>query len=59
MMNKKIIVLVAVAALIVSIVIMNIQSASASTTYAEGLREGKAKGHSDAIIGRAADDRCG
>ena len=38
---------------------MNIPSASASTTYAEGSRAGKAEGHSDAINGRPADDRCG
>jgi hypothetical protein len=58
-MNKKIITLIGVAALIASIAIMNIQSASASTTYADGSKAGKAKGHSDAINGRLANDRCG
>lgn len=47
------------AALVASIVIINIQSVSASTTYAEGARAGKVEGHSDAINGRAANDRCG
>lgn len=57
-MNKKIITLMGVVALIASIVMMNIQSANAST-YADGSIAGKAKGHSDAINGRAANDRCG
>ena len=47
------------AALIASIVTMNISSASGSTTYAEGSIAGKAKGNSDAMNGRPADDRCG
>ena len=58
-MNNKMITLIGVAALMASIVTMNTQSASASSAYAEGSREGKAEGHSDAINGRAANDRCG
>ena len=57
-MNKKMITLIGVAALMASIVTMNTQSASASSIYAEGSREGKAEGHSDAINGRAANDNC-
>ena len=60
MMNKKMIMItfIAVAALMASIVTMNTQSASASSTYSEGSREGKAEGHSDAINGRPANDSC-
>lgn len=58
MMNKKMITLIGVTALMASIVMINTQSASASTTFAEGSREGKAEGHSDAINGRAANDNC-
>jgi uncharacterized membrane protein len=58
MMNKKIITLTGVVALIASLIVMN-TSASASTTYEDGSRAGKAKGHSDAISGKIANDRCG
>ena len=57
--NKKIVSLIGSAALIASIVTMNIPSTSGSTTYAEGSIAGKAKGNSDAMNGRPADDRCG
>ena len=55
----KEIILIGVAALIASIVTMNIPSANASTTYADGSRAGKAEGHSNAINGRPANDRSG
>ena len=58
MMNKKMIALIGVAALMASIVTMNTQSASASTMGADGSRDGKAEGHSDAIDGNRANDDC-
>ena len=58
MMNKKMITLIGVAALMASIVTMNTQSASASTTSSEGSSDGKAEGHSDAINGNYANDDC-
>jgi hypothetical protein len=59
MRNNKIIVLAGVAALMASMVFMNIQNASASSAFAEGSREGKADGHRDAINKEPSDARCG
>ena len=57
MMNKKMITLIGVAAWMASIVTMNTQSASASTTSLR-VSDGKAEGHSDAINGNYANDDC-
>jgi hypothetical protein len=43
----------------ISVTIISVQSADASTTFSDGQRAGKAQGHSDAMNGYPANARCG
>jgi hypothetical protein len=58
-MNTGIIPVVASVVLIATVITSSFQSVNASTTFAEGSRDGKAQGHSDAINGRPSDASCG
>lgn len=44
---------------LICVTITSIQSVDASTTMADGQRDGKAQGNIDAMNGYPADDRCG
>jgi hypothetical protein len=59
MMHDKTIPIITTLFLASVLIIANIQNAEASSTFVDGQRAGKAKGHSDAMSGRSADARCG